>query len=255
MICVLFYTISCFFRESAYGQSIDIINTEQKTYYYTNDWRDTIVDSSQFHTRSGHENPKEFPIKNRIQIANHVLVGGYELGEAAKDEINNYIEITSDTRPEDPAIKLHSGIYYHCNDVFNPEIGDIRLQFLTAGIEGNFVRITRNAHKHNSCGTHLSVFHLFQYTIVAKYENNVLVPYVTSINTTVLILLPGRHTLNEAFEAAHYERKLHAWVNIILMLIEIFECVILKRTTFFYRRCASSDWFCYSSRSHVYRIS
>lgn len=153
----MFYTISCFFRESAYGQSIDIINTEQKTYYYTNDWRDTIVDSSQFHTRSGHENPKEFPIKNRIQIANHVLVGGYELGEAAKDEINNYIEITSDTRPEDPAIKLHSGIYYHCNDVFNPEIGDIRLQFLTAGIEGNFVRITRNAHKHNSCGTHLSM--------------------------------------------------------------------------------------------------
>lgn len=36
-------------------------------------------------------------------------------------------------------------------------------------------------------------------------------PYVTSINSTVLILLPGRHSLNEAFEAAHYERKLHAF--------------------------------------------
>lgn len=38
-----------------------------------------------------------------------------------------------------------------------------------------------------------------------------LVPYITSINTTVLILIPGRHTLDEAFDAAHYERKLHAW--------------------------------------------
>ena len=85
--------------------------------------------------------PKEFPIKNRVQTANHVLIGNYELGEEAKSKIDNYIEITSDTRPEDPSIKLHSGLYYHCNDVFNPEIGDIRLQFLTAGIEGNFVRI------------------------------------------------------------------------------------------------------------------
>lgn len=124
-----------------YGQSIDIIDTEQKTYYYSMDWRDKIVDSSRFYMRHGHENPKEFPIKNRIQIANHVLIGSFELGNEAKTDINNYIEITSDTRPEDPAIKLHSGLYYHCNDVFNPEIGDIRLQFLTAGIEESFVCI------------------------------------------------------------------------------------------------------------------
>lgn len=105
------------------------------------DWRDALVDSSLFYIRSGHENPKEFPIKNRIQTANRVLIGGFEIGTHAKAEINNYIEITSDTRPEDSAIKLHSGLYYHSNDVFNPEIGDIRLQFLTAGIEGNFVSI------------------------------------------------------------------------------------------------------------------
>lgn len=128
-----------FFSESAYGQSIDIINVDQKTYYYSQDWRDKVIDSSLFHLRLGHENPKEFPIKNLIQTANHVLIGHYELGNEAKSQINNYIEITSDTRPEDPAIKLHSGLYYHCNDVFSPEIGDIRLQFLTAGIEGNFV--------------------------------------------------------------------------------------------------------------------
>lgn len=46
---------------------------------------------------------------------------------------------------------------------------------------------------------------------MAKYENDLLVPYTTSINSTVLILLPGRHTVEESFDAAHYERKLHAW--------------------------------------------
>lgn len=122
-----------------FGQSIDIVDTDQRTYYYTMDWRDKLVDSSTFYIRSGHENPKEFPIKNRLQIANRALIGSYDLGLKAKAEISNFIEVTSDTRPDDPAIKMHSGLYYHCNDVFNPEIGDIRLQFLTAGIEGNFV--------------------------------------------------------------------------------------------------------------------
>lgn len=36
-------------------------------------------------------------------------------------------------------------------------------------------------------------------------------PYVTSINTTVLILLPGRHSIEETFDAAHYERKMHSF--------------------------------------------
>lgn len=139
-----FFFVPGLFRrtsESTFGSSVDIINTGQKTYYYSMDWRDKIVDSSLFYIRSGHENPKEFPIRNRIQIANNVWIGTFKLSDAVKVEIQNYIEITSDTRPEDPSIKLHSGLYYHCNDVFNPEIGDIRLQFLTAGIEGNFVRI------------------------------------------------------------------------------------------------------------------
>lgn len=105
------------------------------------DWRDKIVDSSLFYIRSGHENPKEFPIRNRIQVANNVMIGSFRLSDTVKSEISNYFEITSDTRPEDPSIKLHSGLYYHCADVFNPEIGDIRLQFLTAGVESNFVCI------------------------------------------------------------------------------------------------------------------
>lgn len=48
------------------------------------------------------------------------------------------------------------------------------------------------------------------------------VPYVTSIGTNVLILLPGRHTLDEAFDAAHYERKLHAWALRFISWVLIF---------------------------------
>lgn len=178
------------------------------TYYYEKDWRDRLIDSSLFHIRYGHENPKEYPIKNRIQIAPHVNIGHFELGTAAKSEITTFIDITSDTRPEDSSIKLHSGLYYHCDDVFNPEIGDVRLQFTTAGIEGNYVSFSLRA---SFVVLITFVCSTLQYTIVGQFENGLIVPYETSIETNVMIVLSGRHSIEDAFHAAHYERKLQSW--------------------------------------------
>lgn len=112
------------------------------TYYYEKHWKDSLINSSLFHNQYGHENPQIFPIENRIQIAAHVNIGNFELGKDVKTEIDDFIDVTSDTRPADLSIKLHSGLYYHCTDIFNPEIGDIRLEFTMAGIEGNYVRIS-----------------------------------------------------------------------------------------------------------------
>lgn len=41
--------------------------------------------------------------------------------------------------------------------------------------------------------------------------HGMVVPYETSIETHVLIILPGRHSIGDAFHAAHYERKLQSW--------------------------------------------
>lgn len=212
-----------------YGQSIDIIETPEKTYYYSTDWRDKLIDSSFFHTRMGHENPKMFPIKTHIQTASRVYIGRLELGKTAKSEITDYIDVTSDTRPDDSSIKLHQGLYYHCNDVFSPEIGDIRLRFLTAGIEGNYVSYLTLPDKfipktYRPLQFILILF--YQYTVVGKFENGQLVPYVSSLKNNVLIILPGRHTLNEAFDAAHYERKLHSWALRFIGWVFIFFATI-----------------------------
>ena len=72
-------------------------------------------------------------------MADAVYLGSFELGNDIKKKFNNFVELTSDTRPEDASIKLHLGLYYHTNDIFNPEVGDIRILFSFAGLEGEVV--------------------------------------------------------------------------------------------------------------------
>lgn len=125
--------------EHKYGDSVASVEAEDRTYYYMTEFRDKLVDSRGFYIRSGHENPTKFPMDSRLYTAEHVTIGGYELGNEVKEKFTEFQEVTSDTRPDDSLIKLHSGMYYHCMDVFNPEVGDIRIQFSFAGLQGEVV--------------------------------------------------------------------------------------------------------------------
>lgn len=142
-ICCVHHKSDAMLREHNYGDSASSIETEDRTYYYTLEWRDHLIDSRQFYLPSGHNNPKKFPIESVIHTADAVYINGYELGTEVKNKFNDYIELASDTRPEDLSIKLHLGLYYHSNDVFRPEVGDIRLLFYVAGLEGQVVCMLR----------------------------------------------------------------------------------------------------------------
>lgn len=175
-------------REQRYGESVASVHTEERTYYYTMDWRDKLVDSRSFYIQTGHHNPLKFPLESRIQVVDHVNIGQYELGAAIKDRMTVFNEVTSDNRPDDTSVKLHSGLYYHCNDVWHPEIGDIRVQFSFAGLEGD------------------------TYTVIGKLDKGVIVPFETSLKTNVLLVFRGEMTLEEAFKAEHYQQRLTTWL-------------------------------------------
>jgi len=80
------------------------------------------VDSDHFYIRTGHHNPKEMPIKSQIQIADEVKIGAFIFSTELKKKFNNFVEITSDERPERKDIKMHSGLYYHSIDLWNPQV-------------------------------------------------------------------------------------------------------------------------------------
>jgi hypothetical protein len=81
----------------------------------------------------------DIPLKSHTYISPFVRVGHLTLGNEIKDKFNDYVEVTSDERPERKDVKLHMGIYYHCDDVWNPEVGDIRVQFYYAGVANEIV--------------------------------------------------------------------------------------------------------------------
>ncbi|KAL7732558.1 hypothetical protein ACLKA6_019191 [Drosophila palustris] len=173
--------------ESNFGDSVGAVETDSRTYYYTREWRDKIVDSRNFHNRHGHTNPSRFPIESAVQIADAVYIGKYELGAKVKNKFNSFNELTSDIRPDDSSIKLHLGLYYHTNDVFNPEIGDLRILFTYAGMEGEM------------------------YSIVGRLQGNKVEPYVTTRGVPVLLVYPGEISALEVFRLEYRAQVLHTW--------------------------------------------
>ncbi|KAG5896399.1 hypothetical protein JTB14_009604 [Gonioctena quinquepunctata] len=156
-------------------------------YYYVTEWRDKLVDSSNFYVRHGHENPRHIPLKTVTYVSSEVNLGQLVVGDHIKQKFDDFVEVTSDERPDRKDVKLHMGIYYHCDDIWNPEVGDIRVQFYYAGATGEAV------------------------TIIAKQENGVLVPYETSKGHKIALLRHGNLNINQMFSAEHYDARMETW--------------------------------------------
>lgn len=86
------------------------VDIGERSYYYIKEWRDKLVDSRDFY-RSGHDNPKTIPLATKIFVAEHAYIDQIEIGDSVKKNINNFLDVTSDTRPDDSSVKMHSGLY------------------------------------------------------------------------------------------------------------------------------------------------
>lgn len=176
--------------------------TGDRNYFYYKDWSERIISTQSFHSIA-YQNPKKKPMESKIVMAEKVYIGQYEICEEAKDKFNTWIDITSDTKPEDYFIKMHSGAYYHCEDLFDPKIGDMRVRFQLAGLEGDF------------------------YTIVGKFNNGQIVPY-TGVNQRrkILLLRKGSLSIEDIFHQEHSSVWKELWFTRAFGFIVIMFSVI-----------------------------
>ena len=111
----------------------------ETTYSYAKDWFDVRIDSEMFENPMGHHNTETWPYNASIKTNQRVKIGGFLLGKAVKQRFKEYVPFTSDERPDDSNIKMHAGLYFHAKDVWQPDVGDIRVHFSYAGKEGDLV--------------------------------------------------------------------------------------------------------------------
>jgi hypothetical protein len=106
------------------------------TYTYKQAWSPSLIDSSSFKHREGHENPRAMPVMSQSWTAKQVTLGAFTLSEAQVGLLNKYEDFSADETaaaalPPDmkERAKLASGGYYLGQDPASPAVGDAKVSF------------------------------------------------------------------------------------------------------------------------------
>jgi len=165
-------------------------NHVEKSYSYDTDWFDKHIDSSSFANTLGHHNPHldSWPANSSLQTNTRVKIGGFLLGTDLKEKFSEFKPFTSDSRPKTAGVKIYAGLYYHSKNVWEPEVGDYRVQFSYAGRHGD------------------------QYTTVGRQAGREVRPYQTEGGEELLLLQDGVKGAGEVFQTEQFNNQSATWV-------------------------------------------
>eukprot|EP00096_Caligus_rogercresseyi_P007362 TRINITY_DN25203_c0_g1_i1.p1 TRINITY_DN25203_c0_g1~~TRINITY_DN25203_c0_g1_i1.p1 ORF type:complete len:384 (-),score=74.83 TRINITY_DN25203_c0_g1_i1:230-1381(-) len=162
---------------------------EAGEYDYYTDWFQDYIPSDDFAHPLGHHNPEDWPINSTISTNSRVKIGGFLLGSDLKEQFDEeFIPFTSDERPPaSSGIKMHAGLYFHAKDVWNPEVGDVRIQFSYAGRNGE------------------------PYTVIGMQSGREIRPYITENGEELLLLHQGIKRVDQVFLAERKGTRFQMW--------------------------------------------
>lgn len=181
------------FTESKFAEG----DETARSYYYFKDWNEKVVDSRSFHS-IGYQNPRQLPMQSKTATADKAFIGHFEIGNAGKELFSGWIDVTSDTRPEDSYIKMHQGWYFHVDDLYEPLVGDTRLKFQLCGLEGD------------------------SYTVVGKLVNGKVQPYQGRwLKKEIILLAKGELSLEAIFNEEHNSVRKTTWI------VRAFGCALM----------------------------
>lgn len=172
------------------------------TYSYEKVWSDRPIDSSGFHKKQEHANPKP-ALDGKSWTADPVTLGAFTLSTGLVGQIDNYTEVpTSDAVEEREQLagkKLHkeAAYFYLGESPAAPAIGDLRVSH-EAAMPGAV-------------------------SVIAKQTAGSFEPFVAEAGGTIEMLETGTVSADAMFTAAHQANKFMTWilrlVGFILMLV------------------------------------
>ncbi|KAG8128085.1 hypothetical protein E2320_014982 [Naja naja] len=169
---------------------------KETRYSYNTEWKSEVVNSRNFDREIGHKNPSAMAVESFTAVASDVQVGKFFLSRGLIEKINNFRQMSL-SKLEDPhADVIRSGDYFfHSENPRRPEVGDLRVSFFYAGLSEDFSRTSLPD----------------MVTIVARQQEDHLVPYRTKSGDVLNILYPGELTAEEVFEKEHESNNMKTW--------------------------------------------
>ena len=165
-------------------------DNHEKSYSYNTDWFDYHIDSSNFASTLGHHNPHldSWPLNSSLLTNSRVRIGGFLLGTDLKHKFDDFKPFTSDFKPLDGDFKIYAGLYYHTANLWQPEVGDWRVQFSYAGRHGE------------------------KFSVVGRQSGREIRPYQTRAGEELLLLQVGSRDPAQMFQTEHYNNRTTTWV-------------------------------------------
>ncbi len=161
---------------------------DKTTYTYSKEWSEKLVDSSEFNTPSGHENPVELKFESeRFETEETLKVGSFSLISSFKKLLpaNKNVAIPEDiTLPE--GYKVNNKYITNSADVANPAIGDIRISY------------TKNDYK--------------EVSVLGKQKDDTISEYTTKKNTNVKKLVEGETNGAGMINSIESANKMAKWI-------------------------------------------
>lgn len=162
----------------------------KKTYSYETEWRNSLIDSSNFKVPQDHQNPTEMKYKSTTLMADDVSVGAFniprflvaKIGGAEPLAVGSLENASPDVKSNG---KISSDSIYFGADPANPSVGDIRVKF--------------------------SIVKPGPVSIVAQQKGDSFISYQAKTGGTVDLLERGIKPAAAMFETAHNQNKILTW--------------------------------------------
>lgn len=186
-------------KESQMGGS----EKEVKSYSYSTTWSETLIDSSNFKTPDGHQNPGAMPIQTKTQYADKVTLGDFTLPytlsslmDVSQPVALNKVNKEALGKELNKPVHLVDNVLYLGQDPNNTQPGDLRIK--------------------------MSAIMPQDVSIIAQQTENTFQAYMAPAGESVLLLEPGRPSAQLMMENAQSENRMIAWIirlASLLMLI------------------------------------
>ncbi len=160
---------------------------DKTTYNYTKEWSDELIESKNFHEKSGHTNPESIPYEKQSFNAKELKVGVYKLSDAFNSKLSaekTFDNLENVTLPE--GYKVYNNYITNSEEPENPKVGDIRISFAYADYS--------------------------DVTVMGKLSFDTIVEYTTKEKTRVTYFTKGTHDGAYIISSIEKGKKVMKWI-------------------------------------------